>query len=111
MHDDAFFFGFFNFFERGGHFVAAFQANQVHFARAHAQRRERDVDHFLGGNRRDVFCGRLEIFHAACMLRTTSRAAERATSMATFPPPITITFLPMVNLYPRFTLSRKSMPL
>ena len=33
----------------------------------------------------------------ACCL-TTSRAAERATSMATFPPPMTITFFPMVNL-------------
>ena len=34
---------------------------------------------------------------ATCCL-TTSRAADRATSMATLPPPITTTFLPMVNL-------------
>src|SRR5438270_1358174 len=37
MDDDAFFFGFFNLFEGSRHLVAAFQANQVHLARAHAQ--------------------------------------------------------------------------
>ena len=68
MHDDAFLFGLDNFFERGGHLFAAFQADEIHFACAHAQSRERDVDHLLGGNRRDVFVGRFEVFHAAGML-------------------------------------------
>ena len=68
MHDDAFLFGLFDLFQRRRHFFAAFQADDVHFARAHAQRGERDVHHFLGGNRGDVFVGRLEIFHAAGML-------------------------------------------
>ena len=36
--------------------------------------------------------------------------AVRATSIATLPPPMTTTLLPMENRYPRLALSRKSVP-
>ena len=53
----AFGFGFFDFFQRRRHFLALFQADQVHFARAHAQRGERDIHHFFGGDGGHVSSG------------------------------------------------------
>ena len=65
---DAFFFSLDDFFEGGRHLFAALQADKIHFARAHAQRRERDVDHLFRGDRGDVFGGRLGVLDAAGML-------------------------------------------
>ena len=65
---DAFLFGFLNFFERGGHFLAPLQADEIHFARAHAERGKRNVDHFLCGDSSHIFRGRFGILHAACVL-------------------------------------------
>jgi len=97
VYCDPFAFGFLNFFERAGIWSRGSRHTRFTSAR-HAQSGERNVDHFFGGDGGHVLRGRFVILDAAGMLRTTSRAAERATSMATLPPPITITFLPMVNL-------------
>ena len=56
------------FFQRGGHFFAPLQADQVHLACAHAQCGERDVDHFPRGHGGDVLRRRLDFLHAASML-------------------------------------------
>ena len=89
---------FFNLFFGSGHFFARFEANEVHFPRAHAQGLAGDVHelfhgdvHFAGsqfGRGALGICCRLASF--CC-----SRMAERATSMATLPPPMTTTCLPM----------------
>ena len=64
IHLDSLFFGFDDFFQSGGHLIARLQADQVHFARAHAQRGKRNVDHLLSRDGGDIFVGRLEIFDA-----------------------------------------------
>jgi hypothetical protein len=77
VHADAFLFGFLNFFEGGGHLIARLQADQIHFARAHAQRGKRNVDHLPRRDGGHVFRGRLGILHAARML-THHFASRRA---------------------------------
>ena len=57
MQDDAFGLGLFDFFERRRHLLALLQADDVYFLRAHAQRGERDVDHFFGGDGGHIFFG------------------------------------------------------
>ena len=59
IHNDAFGLGFFNFFQRSGHFVAAFQAHDINFTRAHPQRGQRNIHHLAGGDRRHIFLGGL----------------------------------------------------
>ena len=98
VHDDALGLGFFDLLQRRRHLVALLQADDVDFARAHAQRGKRDVHHLVRGHRGDRFPSLGTTSSVAPCCFSTSRAAERATSMATLPPPITITFLPMVNL-------------
>ena len=61
-------FGFLNFFESGRHFFAPFQADQIYFACAHAQRGKGNVNHLPGSDCRDVFRGRLGILHTPRML-------------------------------------------
>src|SRR5471032_2913407 len=111
MQDDAFDLGFLDFLQGRRHLLPVFEADNSHFARPHAQRRKRDVHHFMARHGRDIALARhLALGFRACCF-STSRAAERATSMATLPPPMTTTFFPMLNRYPRLALSRKSIPL
>ena len=58
VHHDALGLGLFNLLERGRHFVALLQADDVDLARSHAQRGERDVHHFVRSDGRDVVFGR-----------------------------------------------------
>ena len=55
MHDDAFGFGLFDLFQRGGHFMTLLKAYQADFASAHAQCRQRDVHHLVRSDGLRVF--------------------------------------------------------
>jgi hypothetical protein len=76
------------------HLVAPFQAYDADLARSQTQRRKRNVHHFMRRDRGDVFLDWVSAPSRSppVLLQHFANAAERATSIATFPPPITTTF-------------------
>src|SRR5579859_224477 len=55
MNDDTLGFRFFDFFQRGRNLIAALDADDVHLAGAHAQRRERNINHLMRSDGGEIF--------------------------------------------------------
>src|SRR5476649_208909 len=68
MQDDAFDLGFLDFLQGRRHLLPVFEADNSHFARPHAQRRKRDVHHFMARHGRDIALARHLAFSSPGML-------------------------------------------
>ena len=68
MHDDAFVFGFYDFFQRGGHLLARLEGTPDAPHVLPCATRTAKCRPFRGGDGVHIFSGRLSIFHATSML-------------------------------------------